>query len=236
MKKNDNEIAEDIELEMEGAEKVAETSDNTEDPDDFDEIFEPEDDPDSSLSEEVAQDSDDDETTIIYDSDRDAIKKPRDKKLLYGVFGVAAAALIGLCVYSLVAKRPVEPEPVSTNTVAEVDEDNPYSQENIIKQLDEQQLPLYEYMITGKHTASDPDSDTGVAIFNFKTNDRFFGRSSDIPDDVGTYSVTAEDGKVIVTIECLNVTDRYVVSISDTDNIILTDESNGKIYALSEAE
>ncbi len=156
-------------------------------------------------------------------------KKP--SRLPYAIGGVALAT--ALIVGGIFTWKALRPEPaVSMNSVVEVDPDSPYSQENIIQQLDEQQLPMYEFLIQGNFTAVDTDADTGKSVFQFDGDKRFFGRSSYEPDDLGKYELTAESGNIVLTVKCINATDRYLVTLSDTDNLVLAEEESGKIYSL----
>ena len=89
--------------------------------------------------------------------------------------------------------------------------------------MDESSLGYYEFLIQGKYTA---EMGGKLASFNFGDDGSYTGYTSKKASDTGTYSLSADGGKIMLDIKTASATDQYTLNVlEDTGALTLTNST-----------
>lgn len=149
-------------------------------------------------------------------------KKPLTKKqktliIVEIIIGVCLLAMVGTFIFI----RMKKPAVIDTT----VDPNSKYSREAIAASIEENIYPLIEYELYGNYIATDNGGNEEY-IFNFRSDNRYFGYSSAEADDFGTYHVLSDGNVYYLNIVCNEADDMYELEFFEGGQISLKNEEH----------
>ena len=164
------------------------------------------------------------------ETEEDLEKKGRGKRGIGGMITIAAMVAViftaeffgaryakenNLLMYKNNAKETPRYDAIGTQ----------YSAVNTKAAVDTDLAAYYKFLLTGEHAAVTNDATEGVT-FDFGAENGFKGYSSNGRNSMGTYQVTAENGKFVLTTDCDGTIDTYELSLSDSNDLVLDNGQN----------